>query len=84
MISTMLKTISPKLRNSKCGQGIFFGFQPPTFNVENKRPKLKKKISAMPKTLSTNLKNSKCSQGNLFCFQPPIFGAKSRRLKAKK
>jgi hypothetical protein len=41
-VLAMLKTLSTKFRNSKCGQGKKNCFQPPIFNIENKKPKAKK------------------------------------------
>jgi hypothetical protein len=40
-ISAVLKTPSRKLRNSKCGQGKKNYSQPPTVDVENRRPRAK-------------------------------------------
>jgi hypothetical protein len=51
----MIKTPSIKLRNLKCGQSNFFCFQPPTFNIENRKPKANKLFWTMPKSPCTEL-----------------------------
>jgi len=72
----MLRIPSTKLRNSKCGQGNFFSFQPFTFGIKNKRLGAKKLFWTMPKSPCTKLEQ-------FFCVWPPTFGAKSRRSKAE-
>jgi hypothetical protein len=72
----MIKTLSTNLGNSKCGQGKNFFFQPPTFNIENRR---QKKKLCFESCLDLHAQ----SWNNFYFVRPPTFNIESRRPNAK-